>query len=140
MRIKVAKGNNTPFSSFRLAIFIVLNGRNSHRWEGMANNVANFLIFSFGYRCPGREITDAKILFIIGSFPGGFIGRRKVLHLYQSRVIHMEEVGSGDMTSNGGCKMELALKVVYLVERWVTPNKLSCFKQVKDVLMKVGEK
>ena len=81
MRVKVAKGNNAPFSSFRLAIFIVLDSRNSHRWEGMANDVADFLIFRFGNRCPGREITEAKILFIIGSFPGGFIGWGKVLHL-----------------------------------------------------------
>ena len=44
------------------------------------------------------------------------------------------------MTSDGGRKMELALEVVYLVERGVTPNKLSCFNPVKDVLMEVGEK
>ena len=106
----------------------------------MANDLADFLIFSFGYRCPGREITEAKILFIIGSFPGGFIGWGKVLHLEESRVIHIEEIGSGDMTSDGGRKMELALVVVYLVERGVTPNKLSCFNPVKDVLMEVGEK
>ena len=81
MRVKVAKGNNTPFSSFRFAIFIVLNSRNSHCWEGMANDVADFLILGFGYRCPGWEIMEAEILFIIGSFPGGFIGWGKVLHL-----------------------------------------------------------